>query len=158
GSSGAVATSSGGATATSGSSSAGGGTATSGSSSAGGGTATSGSSSAGGGTATSGSSTGGSISGGSDGGGTTTGTPSSGCSVSSPVTGTAIDGNMTVGTQQRTYRLSVPMDYVAGQPLPLVFVFNGVGGTGPQAQQAFQLEKGHRAIFIYPTALPNSQT
>jgi polyhydroxybutyrate depolymerase len=69
-----------------------------------------------------------------------------------------IDGTMMVGSQARTYRLSVPTDYVAGQALPLVFVFNGVGGTGPQAQQGFQLETGHRAIFIYPTALPNSQT
>jgi poly(3-hydroxybutyrate) depolymerase len=36
-------------------------------------------------------------------------------------------------------------------------VFNGVGGTGPQAQQFFQVETGRRAIFIYPTSLPNSQ-
>ena len=91
-------------------------------------------------------------------GGTPAGTPSSGCSVTSPATGTAIDGTIMVGSQARTYRLSVPTDYVAGQALPLVFVFNGVGGTGPQAQQGFQLETGHRAVFIYPTALPNSQT
>jgi polyhydroxybutyrate depolymerase len=92
------------------------------------------------------------------GGSTATGAPSSGCSTTNPATGTTIDGTMTVGSQQRTYRLSVPTDYVAGQALPLVFVFNGVGGTGPQAQQAFKLETGHRAIFVYPTALPNSQT
>jgi polyhydroxybutyrate depolymerase len=78
--------------------------------------------------------------------------------VASPATGTTIDGTITVGGQQRTYRLSVPTDYVAGEALPVVFVFNGVGGTGPQAQQSFRLETGHRAIFIYPTALPNSQT
>ena len=65
---------------------------------------------------------------------------------------------MTVGTNPRTYRLSVPTDYVPGQAFPLVFVLNGVGGTGPQAQQFFQVETGHRAIFIYTTALPNSQT
>ena len=120
-----------------------------------GGVASSGGSSGTGGSA--GAATGGSAAGG-GGGSSTTGTPSSGCSVAAPPTGTMIDGTLTVGGQARTYRLSVPADYAAGQALPLVFVFNGVGGTGPQAQQAFQLETGHRAIFIYPTALPNSQT
>src|SRR5512141_947662 len=91
-------------------------------------------------------------------GGTGGGTPSSGCSVTNPPTGTSIDGTMTVGGQARTYRLSVPTDTKSGEPLPLVFVFNGVGGTGVQAQQWFQLETGHRAIFIYPDALPNSTT
>jgi polyhydroxybutyrate depolymerase len=61
-------------------------------------------------------------------------------------------------TQARTYRLSVPTDYSPSQTLPLVFVFNGVGGTGAQAQQFFQLETGHHAIFVYPDALPNSTT
>jgi poly(3-hydroxybutyrate) depolymerase len=57
----------------------------------------------------------------------------------------------------REYRLSVPTDYVAGEPLPVVFVLNGVGGTGPQAQTGFQVETGHRAIFVYPTSLPSSE-
>lgn len=77
--------------------------------------------------------------------------------MSTAETGTGIDRTMTVSGQPREYRLSVPTDFVAGEALPVVFVFNGVGGTGPQAQQSFQLEKGHRAIFVYPTALPNSE-
>lgn len=113
-----------------------------------------------GGAGTGGLHTGGGANGGSTastGGGSGSGTPSNGCSVQSPPTGATINGTMSVGGQDRTYRLSVPTDYVSGEALPLVFVFNGVGGTGPQAQQFFQLETGHRALFIYPTALPNSQ-
>lgn len=91
------------------------------------------------------------------GGGSHVSTPSTGCSVASPATGTAIDRTLNVGAQAREYRLSVPTDYVAGEALPLIFVFNGVGGTGPQAQQFFQVETGHRAIFVYPTSLPNSE-
>ncbi|MFC1642406.1 alpha/beta hydrolase family esterase, partial [Myxococcota bacterium] len=70
-------------------------------------------------------------------------------------TGTAIDGTITVGGQQRTYRLSVPTDYVPGEPLPLVFALNGVGGDGQGAQSAFGLETNHRAIFIYPDSTYN---
>jgi len=86
-------------------------------------------------------------------------TPSSGCSVTNVATGTAIDQTMNVPGQStpREYRLSVPADYVPGEPLPLIFVLNGVGGTGPQAQQFFQVETGHRAIFVYPTSLPNDE-
>ncbi len=134
----------------------GGATGTGGSVSSGGATGTGGTVGSGGATGTGGAATGGTGAGGV--GGAATAVRSSGCSATSPATGTAIDGTIMVGGQQRTYRLSVPTDYQAGQALPLVFVFNGVGGTGPQAQQGFQLETGHRAIFIYPTALPNSQT
>jgi poly(3-hydroxybutyrate) depolymerase len=88
------------------------------------------------------------------------GTPSAGCSATGAPTGTSIDGTLTVAGQStaRTYRLSVPSDVGTSETLPLVFVFNGVGGTGAQAQQFFQLETGHRAIFVYPDALPNSTT
>jgi poly(3-hydroxybutyrate) depolymerase len=77
--------------------------------------------------------------------------------VTDVTTGTAIDNTMNVAGQStpREYRLSVPSDYVPGEPLPVVFVLNGVGGTGPEAQQFFQVETGHRAIFVYPTSLPN---
>jgi polyhydroxybutyrate depolymerase len=144
----------GGAPATGGASGAGGAPGTGGVSGAGGG----GAGGATGGTTGTGGGAAGSSGAGGGGGTAAMGTPSAGCSVASPPTGTTIDGTITVGGQQRTYRLSVPTDYVAGQALPVVFVFNGVGGTGPQAQQGFKLETGHRAIFIYPTALPNSQT
>ena len=115
-----------------------------------------------GGSATGGAHTGGAANGGSasgSGGAASSGKTSSGCSVTSPPTGTAMDNTMTVAGQStaRQYRLSVPTDYQPGEALPLIFVFNGVGGTGPQAQQLFQLETGHRAIFVYPTSLPNSQ-
>jgi poly(3-hydroxybutyrate) depolymerase len=65
--------------------------------------------------------------------------------------------NISGQSTPREYRLSVPTDYKAGEALPLIFVLNGVGGTGPQAQQFFQVETGHRAIFVYPTSLPNSE-
>lgn len=126
-----------------------------------GGNVSSGGSVSSGGAATSGAS--GSISTGGAGGssgGTAAGAggASNGCSLQTPATGTNIDGMLTVSGQARTYRLSVPVDYQAGEALPVVFVFNGVGGTGAQAQQFFQLEAGHRAIFVYPDALPNATT
>ena len=127
----------------------------------GGSAATGGKASSGGGAATGGKATvtGGASNGGGSTGGASNATPSSGCSLTSVTTGKTIDNTMTVAGQSTTreYRLSVPTDYVPGEPLPVVFVFNGVGGTGPQAQTGFNVETGHRAIFVYPTALPNSQ-
>ena len=138
-----------------------GGAAAGGKSSTTGGVATGGKASSGGGAATGGKATvtGGASNGGGSTGGASNATPSSGCSLTSVTTGKTIDNTMTVAGQSTTreYRLSVPTDYVPGEPLPVVFVFNGVGGTGPQAQTGFNVETGHRAIFVYPTALPNSQ-
>jgi polyhydroxybutyrate depolymerase len=99
--------------------------------------------------------TGGASSGGAPSGGTGAGTPSDGCSATNVATGSEIDGTISVGGQQRTYRLSVPTDYVPGEPLPLVFGLNGVGGDGQGAQRAFGLEAGHRAVFIYPDSTPH---
>jgi poly(3-hydroxybutyrate) depolymerase len=57
----------------------------------------------------------------------------------------------------RTYRLSVPASYSPATPLPLVFGFHGVGGTGKGTQSSFGLEStragGGKAIFAYPDAL-----
>jgi poly(3-hydroxybutyrate) depolymerase len=90
-------------------------------------------------------------------GGSSSGNPSSGCSETNVATGADIDATMTVGGLERVYRLSVPTDYVPGEPLPLVFVLNGVGGDGPSAQQMFAVETNHRGIFVYPTSLPNDE-
>lgn len=87
------------------------------------------------------------------GGSSHTATPSIGCSATDVVTGDSIDATLTVGVDLRTYRLSVPTDYQAGEALPLVFGLNGVGGDGKGAQSAFNLESGHRAIFVYPDSL-----
>lgn len=78
---------------------------------------------------------------------------SSGCAIANPLTGADIDGTITVGTRDRTYRLSVPADYVAGEPLPVIFGLNGVGGNGKGAQSSFRLEDGHRGIFVYPDSI-----
>ena len=122
-----------------------GGLATGGTSSGTGGLATGGTSTGTGGLATGGTSTGA--------GGVGSGTPSSGCSATNVATGAAIDATLTVGGQERTYRLSVPTDYVPAEPLPVVFGLNGVGGDGLGAQQAFALETNRRAIFVYPDGL-----
>ncbi len=87
-------------------------------------------------------------------GGSGPSTPSSGCSSTAAApTGSAIDATLTVGGLTRTYRLSVPTDAAAGEPLPLVFALNGVGGDGKGAQSAFRLETNHRAIFVYPDSI-----
>jgi poly(3-hydroxybutyrate) depolymerase len=68
-----------------------------------------------------------------------------------------VSGQSTV----RTYRLSVPTTYDPSSPLPLVFGFHGVGGTGAQTQTSFNLEAstaaGGKAIFVYPDALPKQE-
>jgi len=92
--------------------------------------------------------------GGTSGGGATGSKASPGCSATATVaTGTALDKTITVGTRDRTYRLSVPADYVPGTPLPLMFGLNGVGGNGKGAQSSFKLETNHRGIFVYPDAI-----
>jgi len=68
-------------------------------------------------------------------------------------TGTMQDLTISVGTSERTYRLSVPTDYVATEPLPLMFGLNGVGGDGKGAQSSFKLETNHRGIFVYPDSI-----
>jgi polyhydroxybutyrate depolymerase len=96
-------------------------------------------------------------------GGTTTSggtpTPSAGCGVGGASVGTAQDLMLTVSGQAtvRTYRLSVPTSYSPATPLPLIFGFHGVGGTGKGTQSSFNLESastgGGKAIFAYPDAL-----
>ncbi|HZL19699.1 MAG TPA: PHB depolymerase family esterase, partial [Polyangia bacterium] len=101
-------------------------------------------------------------------GGTTTGTtgtatPSPGCGLTGASVGTAQDLMLTVSGQTtvRTYRLSVPTGYVATTPLPLIFGFHGVGGTGAGTQSSFNLESsntgGGKAIFVYPDALTKTE-
>jgi polyhydroxybutyrate depolymerase len=101
-------------------------------------------------------------------GGTTTTTsgtpiPSPGCGVTGSSVGTAQDLMLTVSGQAtvRTYRLSVPTGYVPTTPLPLIFGFHGVGGTGAGTQSSFNLESsntgGGKAIFAYPNALTKTE-
>jgi poly(3-hydroxybutyrate) depolymerase len=90
--------------------------------------------------------------------------PSVGCGVTGSPTGTAQDMMMMVDGQPtvRTYRLSVPTTYAPTTPLPLVFGFHGVGGTGKGTQSSFALESaktgGGKAIFVYPDALPKVES
>jgi poly(3-hydroxybutyrate) depolymerase len=96
-------------------------------------------------------------------GGTTSAMPSVGCGVTNAPTGTKQDAMLMVSGQStvRTYRLSVPTTYDPNTPLPVVFGFHGVGGTGAQTQSSFNLESsntgGGKAIFVYPDALTKTE-
>ena len=96
-------------------------------------------------------------------GGTTPAMLSAGCGVTGAPTGTTQDMTLMVSGQStvRTYRLSVPTTYDPTTPLPLLFGFHGVGGTGAQTQSSFNLEStntgGGKAIFVYPDALTKTE-
>lgn len=97
------------------------------------------------------------------GGGSSSPSRSAGCGVTGSPTGTKQDLMLNVSGQStvRTYRLSVPTAYDPNTPLPLLFGFHGVGGTGAQTQTSFNLESSStgagKAIFVYPDALPKQE-
>jgi len=77
------------------------------------------------------------------------------------VTGAATDVQnltMQVANQDRSYVLFVPKTYDPNTPLPLIFAWHGLGGTGTMARQYFGLERAasNRAIIVYPSGLPNN--
>ena len=149
----------GGATGTGGSSGKGGATGTGGATAPGGATGTGGATAPGGATGTGGAT----APGGATGTGGATAVMSAGCGVTGSPTGTKQDMMLTVSGQStvRTYRLSVPTTYDPNTPLPLIFGFHGVGGTGAGTQTSFNLEStttgGGKAIFVYPDALPKQE-
>jgi poly(3-hydroxybutyrate) depolymerase len=84
-----------------------------------------------------------------------TGRPSAGCARGPGAPGTS-NKTITVAGAQRSYLLSVPVNQRAGRPLPLVFAWHGLGGSGALARAYFGVEQaaGGRAIFVYPNARP----
>ncbi len=83
--------------------------------------------------------------------------PSSGCGKSASETGVFPDEAVDVAGEARSYVLSVPAEYDAEKPYPLVFGWHGLGGNGAQARQYFRVESASKggAIFVYPDGLPN---
>jgi polyhydroxybutyrate depolymerase len=94
--------------------------------------------------------------------GQSAGGASSGCGVANAPAGVQ-NLQLTVGTEVRTYVLSIPTNYSASTPQALVFGFHGMSGTGTMARQYFNLEVNNgrgsitndRAIFVYPDGLAN---
>jgi poly(3-hydroxybutyrate) depolymerase len=81
----------------------------------------------------------------------------SGCRRTGAPTGVMTDGQIQVAGSMRSFVLSVPSSYDSGVPYPLIFAWHGLGSNGTQARQYFRVEaSGRDAIFVYPTALPNS--
>jgi poly(3-hydroxybutyrate) depolymerase len=80
---------------------------------------------------------------------------SSGCGKAAPATGVQMK-QITVGSEARTYVLFIPTGYSASTPMPLLFAWHGLGGTGTLARQYFRIEQAaaNKAIFVYPDALP----
>ena len=66
--------------------------------------------------------------------------------------------NTNVGGVGRRYQLFVPTGYDASRPLPLVFVFHGLGGDGNQIRAYLSMEKesAGQALFVYPDGLRQS--
>jgi polyhydroxybutyrate depolymerase len=80
---------------------------------------------------------------------------SAGCSRPAPAPG-ATARTLAVDGRPRTYLLSIPEGARPGTPLPLVFAWHGLGGSGRLARAYFGVEQAARggAIFVYPDALP----
>jgi len=92
-------------------------------------------------------------SGGSAGGGG--GAVSSGCGNTTAPTGVLNQQSIEADGLSRTYVLSVPASYDPSTPLPLVFAWHGLGGSGQLARLYFGVEQqaGGGAIFVYPDGL-----
>jgi poly(3-hydroxybutyrate) depolymerase len=72
------------------------------------------------------------------------------------VTAGAGQRTLTVAGASRTYTVAVPAGARAGAPLPLVFAWHGLGGSGRLARTYFGVETAASgaAVFVYPDALP----
>lgn len=118
----------------------------------GGALASGGTSPTGGGTTGSG---GASETGGEGGDGPSGGTSAVGCAGPAGATGVQ-ELSVEVAELTRTFVLSVPESYAAGTPLPLVFAWHGLGGSGSLARLYFGVEQAAAgaAIFVYPDGLP----
>lgn len=83
-------------------------------------------------------------------------TPAPGCGKSaSPGFARA---NVMVDGKSRSYQLLVPAGYDGSKPLPLVFVFHGLGGDGDEIRSYFSFEKesAGKALFVYPDGVAQS--
>jgi polyhydroxybutyrate depolymerase len=82
---------------------------------------------------------------------------SSGCGVADAPIGLHFL-KLVVGSDTRTYALSVPMNYSADKPQALVFGWHWYGGSGINAASTYHLESSdgtgnNRAIFAYPDGI-----
>jgi poly(3-hydroxybutyrate) depolymerase len=97
-----------------------------------------------------------------DGGGAQdTGPNDGGTPVRSPGCGMAqtpgqYEHNIMVGSQMRTYYLSIPTGYDSNTVHPLVFGFHGLTGTGMTIRtRGVEMEEAmNTAVFVYPDGLP----
>ena len=79
----------------------------------------------------------------------------SGCGLVDAPIGVLNSQTITVGSQARTYVLSVPRSNDPSTPLALVFGWHAHGSSGNQARQSFVIEPAAAgsAIFVYPDGL-----
>lgn len=78
-----------------------------------------------------------------------------GCGKAGVTTGVQ-NKQITVGAEARTYVLYIPTGYSADTPMPLLFAWHGLGGSGSLARQYFRIEQAaaNKAVIVYPDALP----
>jgi polyhydroxybutyrate depolymerase len=80
---------------------------------------------------------------------------SSGCGKTGLPTGALTGQSFMVGTQRRTYALTVPTSYTGTTPLALVFAWHGANIDGATARRFFNVENSANgaAIVVYPDSL-----
>ncbi len=82
--------------------------------------------------------------------------PSVGCGTMDPPSG---EINITVGADQRMYIVSLPDEYDASHPYPVIFGFHGRGGSADGVTNNYYLglevPGGTPSIFVYPDGLPD---
>lgn len=83
--------------------------------------------------------------------------PSAGCVLHTITMGTQ-QRRVTVDGVARSFSVVVPPGNEPGFPLPLVFAFHGLGGSGNLARIYFGVEQQteNRAVFIYPDGKPQN--
>ena len=91
-----------------------------------------------------------------DAGASSLGDGSAGCGISGAPTGKLSNQSIQVGERVRTYAITVPGNDARNRPLPVVFAWHGMGGSGSVARSYFRLDTviGNQAIIVYPDGLP----
>ena len=78
---------------------------------------------------------------------------------SSSLMGQTLNETININGTQRQYLLRVPAGYVPGTPIPIVFVFHGLGDTGSGIMNGTRFNNiSDTANFfvVYPTGLPDA--
>jgi len=82
--------------------------------------------------------------------------PSAGCDLQSPPPETG-EHRSKIGSVNREWVLDVPENIESGKPIPLLFVFHGLGHSGAGIREVLPLRRlaeREKFLAVYPTGLP----